>query len=159
MRLWKGQRIMTLSEKLQALRQEKGFSQEQLAEKLDVSRQSVGKWESGQSRPDMDKLVVLAELFGVSTDYLLRGDGNPSIQKQNKPIVTVLVLVLIIVTIITIWLGVSFYFGRLKQLSLEAENAALLSQEQEWKTQLQEAEVSQTQPPSFDDLEAYLKSL
>ena len=67
---------MTLGEKLQKLRQEKGLSQEQLAEELAVSRQAVGKWESGQSRPEMDKLVALAALFGVSTDYLLREDGT-----------------------------------------------------------------------------------
>ena len=64
---------MSLSENLQFLRQRRGVTQEQLAEELDVSRQSVSKWESGQSMPELDKLLSLSELFGVSADYLLKG--------------------------------------------------------------------------------------
>jgi transcriptional regulator with XRE-family HTH domain len=63
---------MILSEKIMSLRKEAGWSQEELADKLDVSRQSVSKWESSQSIPDMDKIVKMSELFGVSTDYLLK---------------------------------------------------------------------------------------
>ncbi|MBR6532011.1 MAG: helix-turn-helix transcriptional regulator, partial [Clostridia bacterium] len=63
---------MTISEKISALRRECGMSQDELAEKLDVSRQSVSKWESGKTLPDSDKVLALAELFGVSTDFLLR---------------------------------------------------------------------------------------
>ena len=63
---------MTISEKIGALRHECGMSQDELAEKLDVSRQSVSKWESGKALPDSDKVLALAELFGVSTDFLLR---------------------------------------------------------------------------------------
>ena len=68
---------MTLSEKLLALRTEKGLSQEDLAEKLEVSRQSVSKWETAQSTPDLDKIIRLADLFGVSTDYLLGRQETP----------------------------------------------------------------------------------
>ena len=65
---------MSMGQKIQNLRQSKGLSQEQLAEKLDVSRQSVSKWESGAARPETEKLIALADLFGVTTDYLLGRD-------------------------------------------------------------------------------------
>ena len=63
---------MNISEKIQQLRKSRGLSQEQLAEKLDVSRQAVSKWESGVSNPDSEKIVLISELFNVSTDYLLK---------------------------------------------------------------------------------------
>lgn len=63
-----------ISDKIAALRREAGLSQEALAERLEVSRQSVSKWESGMSVPDVDRIVELSRLFGVSTDYLLRDD-------------------------------------------------------------------------------------
>ena len=65
---------MILADKIIELRKKNGWSQEELAEKLDVSRQSVSKWESAQSVPDMGRIVKLSELFGVSTDYLLKDD-------------------------------------------------------------------------------------
>ncbi len=65
---------MTFSEKISALRRQKGWSQEELAEKLMVTRQAVSKWESAQSMPDLDKLVQLSEALGVSTDYLLKDE-------------------------------------------------------------------------------------
>ena len=63
---------MDISEKILQLRKAKGFTQEELAEKLNVSRQSVSKWESGQSVPELEKLVTLCEVFQVSADYLLK---------------------------------------------------------------------------------------
>ena len=63
---------MTLAEKIINLRKQKGWSQEELAEKLDVTRQSVSKWESAQSVPDIAKILQMSELFGVTTDYLLK---------------------------------------------------------------------------------------
>ena len=67
---------MTLAEKILALRTERNLSQGDLAEKLDVSRQSVSKWETGQSVPELDKLIRLADVFGVSVDQLVR-EGDP----------------------------------------------------------------------------------
>lgn len=71
---------MILAEKVASLRKKKGWSQEELAEKLGISRQSVSKWESGASIPDIDKIIMLSKLFQVSTDYLLKDemeeDGN-----------------------------------------------------------------------------------
>lgn len=62
---------MRISDKIIELRKSRGWSQENLAEYMDVSRQSVSKWESGQSIPDIEKIIKLSELFGVTTDYLL----------------------------------------------------------------------------------------
>lgn len=63
---------MILSEKIMSLRKQNGWSQENLADQLDVSRQSVSKWESGISIPDIDKIIKMSELFNVTTDYLLK---------------------------------------------------------------------------------------
>ena len=63
---------MNISEKLLTLRKAKDLTQEQLAEKLDVSRQSVSKWESGQATPDLEKIVEISAIFDVTTDYLLK---------------------------------------------------------------------------------------
>ena len=63
---------MIFADKLIDLRKKNGWSQEELAEKLNVSRQAVSKWEGAQSVPDMGRIIQLSELFGVSTDYLLK---------------------------------------------------------------------------------------
>lgn len=62
---------MTLGEQIQNLRIQKGLTQERLAEMLEVSRQSVSKWELGQAVPDVDKIIRMSELFDVSTDTIL----------------------------------------------------------------------------------------
>ena len=67
---------MILAEKIALLRRRSGLSQEELAEKMQVSRQSVSKWESGVSIPDLEKILRLSVLFGVSTDFLLKDDLN-----------------------------------------------------------------------------------
>lgn len=69
---------MIFADKLIALRKKSGWSQEELAEKLGVTRQSVSKWEGAQSVPDIDKILQLSHLFGVTTDYLLKDElGEP----------------------------------------------------------------------------------
>ena len=74
---------MTLAEKILALRTARELSQGDLAERLEVSRQSVSKWETGQSVPDLEKIIKLADLFGVTTDYLLREtEEQPPVQPQ-----------------------------------------------------------------------------
>ena len=65
---------MILAEKISEERKKNGWSQEELAEKLSVSRQSVSKWESGQSVPDLNRILELARIFGVTTDYLLKDE-------------------------------------------------------------------------------------
>lgn len=66
---------MIFADKLIALRKKAGWSQEELAAQLNVTRQSVSKWESAQSLPDVDKILQLSRLFGVTTDYLLKDDA------------------------------------------------------------------------------------
>lgn len=63
---------MTFSEKIQALRKQRNISQEQLAESMNVTRQAVSKWETGESLPDIDNIVRLSEILDVSIDYLLK---------------------------------------------------------------------------------------
>ncbi len=65
---------MILADKIIALRKKNGWSQEELAEQLDVSRQAVSKWEGAQSTPDLERVLRMAKLFGVSTDYLLQDE-------------------------------------------------------------------------------------
>ena len=75
---------MILADKIIDLRKKAGWSQEELADKLGVSRQSVSKWEGAQSIPDMNKILQLSELFGVSTDYLLK-DSLEAPEPQAAP--------------------------------------------------------------------------
>ena len=80
---------MTFSDKLIALRRKAGWSQEELAERLNVSRQSVSKWESAQSMPDIDKILQLSSLFSVTTDYLLKDgqdDPQPAVAETPSPL-------------------------------------------------------------------------
>lgn len=65
---------MILADKIIRLRKKNGWSQEELAEKMNVSRQAVSKWEGAQTIPDLDKILQLGELFGVTTDYLLKDE-------------------------------------------------------------------------------------
>ncbi len=75
---------MIFADKLITLRKKAGWSQEELAEKLGVTRQSVSKWEGAQSVPDIDKILQLARLFGVTTDYLLKEEqGEPEYTAED----------------------------------------------------------------------------
>ena len=64
---------MDISKRIYELRKKKQVSQEDLANNLNVSRQAVSKWESNQTLPDLEKVVLMSEFFGVSTDYILTG--------------------------------------------------------------------------------------
>lgn len=75
---------MILADKILDLRTGLGLSQGELAEKLEVSRQSVSKWETGQSVPDLDKIIKLADLFGVSVDDLVREEARPEPPAQPQ---------------------------------------------------------------------------
>ncbi len=76
---------MTIGTKIQTLRKQRGLSQEQLAETLGVSRQAVSKWEAGQSVPDIDKIVLICDYFGVTTDYILRNEELPKTEQEHEP--------------------------------------------------------------------------
>ena len=75
---------MGFAENLQFMRQKKGYTQEQIAEQLQVSRQSVSKWESGGSFPEMDKLLQLSGLFQCSMDVLVQGDARASYVEEHE---------------------------------------------------------------------------
>ena len=78
---------MIFADKLITLRKKAGWSQEELAEKLNVTRQSVSKWEGAQSVPDMDKVVQMSRLFGVTTDFLLKdelSEEEEDYTRENK---------------------------------------------------------------------------
>lgn len=80
---------MILADKIVTLRKRAGWSQEELAAQLGVSRQSVSKWEGAQSVPDMQKVVQMSRLFGVTTDYLLKeelGEPEPAPAEPDAPL-------------------------------------------------------------------------
>lgn len=75
---------MELKERIQNLRKEKGLSQDELAGRLGIARQSVSKWESGISQPDLNNIVRLSEIFEVSTDYLLKGEETQAVSEKKS---------------------------------------------------------------------------
>ena len=77
---------MILADKIIENRKKNGWSQEDLAEKLGVSRQSVSKWESAQAIPDMKKILQLSEVFGVSTDYLIKDEIEEKPAMELAPV-------------------------------------------------------------------------
>ncbi len=102
---------MKLEGKIVLLRKEKGLTQHQVAEKINVSRQAISKWESGLTMPSIDNLKSLGELYGVPVDYLLnddiesvncqsnvteKPDSQPSRRKHKRLLIAVCVIVLLI---------------------------------------------------------------
>ncbi len=77
---------MEFNNKLYELRKQKGFSQEELANRLNVSRQTISKWEVGEFTPDMEKLVAISDLFEVSLDELVKGE-EPKLAEPSEQIV------------------------------------------------------------------------
>ena len=75
---------MTFGEKLQKLRQSAGMSQDALAERLNVSRQAVSRWERDETMPETEKVIALADLFGVTTDYLLRQKAEEETAREPE---------------------------------------------------------------------------
>ena len=76
---------MTFGQKLQTLRQRAGMSQDVLAERMGVSRQAVSRWERDETMPETDKVVALADVFGVTTDYLLRPQAEEQPSPEEQP--------------------------------------------------------------------------
>ena len=73
---------MELGNRIQRLRKMQGISQDELADMIGVSRQAVSKWENQQSIPDLDKVIMLSDYFGVTTDYILKGEETT--QQENR---------------------------------------------------------------------------
>ena len=88
---------------IQYLRKQKGYSQEELADKVGVSRQAISKWESEQSTPDLEKVIAMSELFEVTTDYILKGIEPVSTTNRKTVKTLYLGFVLIFATIAGIW--------------------------------------------------------
>ena len=117
---------MTLSQKILELRKKQNLSQEELAEKLNVTRQSVSKWESGQSYPELEKIIELSELFRASTDYLLKDiqenaecsqdiiNGQTKLKNKSYKILSI---TLSFVALIAIIIAVYFVIQNQKQAS------------------------------------------
>ena len=101
---------MNIANRIQTLRKSRGISQEELADKIGVSRQAVSKWESEQSFPDIEKIILLSDYFNVTTDYLLKGiepNANTSKNQLDARISSILGTVLNFigfVTAIVIWI-------------------------------------------------------
>ena len=73
---------MNFADKLQLLRKQNGYSQEQLADKLGIARQTVSKWENGQAVPELNGLISLSELYGVTIDRIVKEDDECNISLQ-----------------------------------------------------------------------------
>ena len=74
---------MEFNNKLYSLRKQKGLSQEELANRLNVSRQTVSKWEVGDSTPDMEKLIAISDLFGISLDELVMDKASTHMEQTS----------------------------------------------------------------------------
>ncbi len=79
---------MDFNNKLYELRKQKGLSQEELANRLNVSRQTISKWEIGDSAPDLEKLVAISDLFGISLDELVHGEAPAPEPEPAVPLQT-----------------------------------------------------------------------
>lgn len=93
---------MNISEKLIQLRKSKGMSQEELAGKLDVSRQAISRWETGAALPDANNILALSKIYNITTDYLLNDDYTsdedlPKVKENNAILHNNLTLIAIIV--------------------------------------------------------------
>ncbi len=82
---------MAIGEKIQKLRKQRGLSQEALAEKVTVTRQTISKWELGQSTPDLDFIAQLSDIFNVSSDYLIKDEMT---EPDESPIRSVVIVYL-----------------------------------------------------------------
>ena len=106
---------MSLGERLYELRKNKNLSQEEVAEKLNVTRQTVSKWETDESKPDFDKIVPICELFGIDSKELLTGEKeltkDETETKENKEVkkkkATIISLSILLYFVSIVWILVS----------------------------------------------------
>lgn len=102
---------MNIADRIQSLRKIKGISQEELADKIGVTRQAVSKWESEQSIPDMEKVILLSDYFEVTTDYLLKGIESPKESKKQKNIGAIFNIVATTLTLIGAVVSIFLWIG------------------------------------------------
>ena len=84
---------MSIADRIQNLRKVKGISQEELANRVGVSRQAVSKWESEQSVPEIDKIIIMSDYFEVTTDYILKGIENDNLKNERTVDANIFVIV------------------------------------------------------------------
>ncbi|MEE0865363.1 MAG: helix-turn-helix transcriptional regulator [Clostridia bacterium] len=123
---------MKFNEKLVKLRKENLLSQEELAEKLGVTRQTISKWELEQTTPDMDKLSQISKLFNVSVDELLNEADEPikanqTSDKNNNKKNTAIVIILIIILIVVLGgVGISIFYKPANSVENGKENVGII---------------------------------
>ena len=153
---------MKFEEKMMLLRKKSMLSQEQLAEKLDVTRQTVSKWELGQSKPDMDKLTAMSKLFNVSIDVLTNDDeiidSDTSVKNEEKSKQggSVVKRKYILYILIAILIAASTTLAVRIGISIKAENEKRAQEEQAIKDDLKrrqeeiDKKIQDTQQQSED---------
>lgn len=148
---------MKFEDKLVNLRKSKKVSQEELAEKLNVTRQTISKWELGQSKPDMDKLIELSKYYGISVEELTNSEKEISIEektvgrtqerKQRKGLLYFLLIILISAII-----GLAFNTNAQKQKEkAEQKNTGIFSIFGDFFGDEAISSVIQNQQEAFDD--------
>ncbi|MBR6331774.1 MAG: helix-turn-helix domain-containing protein [Dehalococcoidales bacterium] len=126
---------MKLPEKIYELRKKNGFSQEELAEKMNVSRQSISRWEVGSASPDAENLKQLSSIFGVSVDYLLNDDAEESVRpdtgktalSEPRPDLSFTSVLFLIATIATAISAILFLIMAIDQLNITWVIAAIVT--------------------------------
>ena len=103
---------MNIADRIQHLRKSKGISQEELADKVGVSRQAVSKWESEQSTPDIEKVILLSDYFEVTTDYLLKGIEPVSENIPRKSDARIFTLVASVINFIGLVVAIMIWIER-----------------------------------------------
>ena len=100
-----------LGERLYELRRKKNLSQEEMAEKLNVSRQTISKWETNQSQPDFDKIIPLCQLFNISSEELLTGKkaikDSVEVKENKKKTALVISLSVFLYFLALIWVTIA----------------------------------------------------
>ena len=99
---------MNMADRIQYLRKGKGISQEEFADKVGVSRQAVSKWESEQSTPDIQKIIIMSEFFGVTTDYILKGIEPAADDEQKGKEITSKILYILSTAFVAVGLFCAF---------------------------------------------------
>jgi len=101
---------MNIADRIQNLRKVKGISQEELADKVGVSRQAVSKWESEQSVPEIDKVILMSDYFEVTTDYILKGIENEKQAREKTVNATVFVIVATVMNFIGLIVSAAVWY-------------------------------------------------
>lgn len=123
---------MKLNEKLMKIRKEKGLSQEEFGNEINVSRQAVSKWENGETKPDVEKLQEIGKKFNISFDYLLNDElDEPQphvIPKNNKKfILKIVVIIVLVYLLICLYKFIAFYRFFLIANSFSEENYQMVT--------------------------------